>query len=116
MGIVIRRNAFADEASAIGLVESLGYTAYPGDREATELDLHWHDFDQAVAIVHGRYELTDGEGGDTFVLESGTLFELTDRVVHADRHGPYRVVFGFRADPRTFEAPISRDPVDRELP
>lgn len=113
MGITIRRDSFVDEASAIALVESLGCTAYPADRGATETGLHWHDFDQAAAIVRGRFELTDGESGETFVLESGSLFELTDRAVHADTHGPYRVVFGFTSDPLAFEHPISRDPLDR---
>ena len=113
MGIAIRLASFVDEASAIELVESLGYTAYPSDRAATELGLHWHDFDQAAAVVSGHYELTDGESGETFLLEPGSLFAITDRAIHADRHGPCRLVFGFTSDPSAFEAPISRDPLDR---
>jgi hypothetical protein len=112
MPITVESNAFESEGEAVALIESRGYTAHPSDRETNEVGVHWHDFDAALAIVSGTFELTDVERDVHYVIERGTFFEVTERALHVEKHGPYRVVFGFKSSPFEFERPIDRDPED----
>ncbi|MGD9795099.1 MAG: hypothetical protein AB7V43_16640 [Acidimicrobiia bacterium] len=99
------------EAAARVAIAAEGFThLVVGDVGPGSLEIHFHDFPNAAAILAGELVLTDIETGIVHVCGPGTVIIDSGRSLHRESHGDYRVAVGYHVHPRQLELPIVRYP------
>lgn len=107
----ITENHFTTEAEALAEVAAMGW--HPFARNvviAADEKLHLHDFEAVTFIISGTLRIVD-EKIITQEFKARTRFRTGAGPLHRELgRGTYRVVQGFRVDPKYFTRPLNKPP------
>lgn len=110
MTLAITPAQCSSEEEAASILKGMGYHTFTVEIPAADNELHWHDFDATFFIMDGDFGVACEGDADFRKAGVGDRVDAPRGVLHREKHGGYRAVFGLSVDPSTLAMPLERVP------